>query len=144
MGVIDDQQHLAAYLVWLWTEDHQRMATVHRDRTFAPLAFATRLKIEDHSDWIQPNYGVSVSDVFVPAANFILRNMCSLSQLSFVKDRSVGRLEGLPSWVPDYSVMQHPSSINSEFADLDASSGWYYSPGKCLVSKSPSNPLYSK
>lgn len=129
MGATNDEQHLAAYLAWLWTENRQRLVTDPKDRIFAPLALASRLKSKDIGDWIQPDYEKSISDVYVEAANFILRNTPSLSQLSFVEDRSIRILNGLPSWVPDYTAMQYPPSINTEFAMFDASFGWGYSPG---------------
>ena len=56
-----------------------------------------------------PDYKKSVNDVYIEAAKFMLASWNNLKSLSLVQDQVLTRLEGLPSWVPDWSVEGFPA-----------------------------------
>ena len=60
---------------------------------------------------MSPDYTRTVRDVYIDAARFILEAEGDLHLLSLKESRS--DVEGLPSWVPDFSVAIAP--INDYF-----------------------------
>ncbi|KAM6516560.1 hypothetical protein FALCPG4_014742 [Fusarium falciforme] len=75
-------------------------ATDPRDKIFAFLNLA-----EDDLGLI-PNYSAGVRDVFIQAARAMVnkRKGSILAVLSHLQDSSDTRIQGLPSWVPDFSA----------------------------------------
>jgi hypothetical protein len=55
---------------------------------------------------ILPDYRVSVADVYITAAKYILAQSKSLLLLTCVEGSDFQAVPGLPSWVPDWSVTQ--------------------------------------
>ncbi|UPL02057.1 hypothetical protein LCI18_012991 [Fusarium solani-melongenae] len=75
-------------------------ATDPRDKIFAFLNLA-----EDDLGLV-PNYSAEVRDVFIQAARAMTnkRKGSMLAVLSHLQDSSDARIQGLPSWVPDFSA----------------------------------------
>lgn len=75
-------------------------ATDPRDKIFAFLNLA-----EDGLGLV-PNYSAEVRDVFIQAAKAMInkRKGSILAVLSHLQDSSDTRIQGLPSWVPDFSA----------------------------------------
>ncbi|KAI8713807.1 HET domain-containing protein [Fusarium sp. LHS14.1] len=75
-------------------------ATDPRDKVFAFLNLA-----EDNLGLV-PNYSVEVRDVYIQAARAMInkRMASELAVLSRLQDSSDTRIQGLPSWVPDFSA----------------------------------------
>jgi hypothetical protein len=63
------------------------------------------------ADMIVPDYQKPIERVYLEAAWFQLRGVRHLDLLGHVQEASRTRLEGLPSWVPDYSVTCFPNPI---------------------------------
>jgi hypothetical protein len=55
---------------------------------------------------ISPNYDLSVAEVFITSARYILEHSPSLLLLTCVEGEAFQTIPGLPSWVPDWSVTQ--------------------------------------
>ncbi|KAI9704530.1 MAG: hypothetical protein M1820_005604 [Bogoriella megaspora] len=70
-----------------------------RDKVIALLSLADR---EDQT--IQPDYEQPVRDFYRDVAGTMLTKGKCLRMLGLVEDRSQTQIEGLPSWVPDFSV----------------------------------------
>ncbi|KAI8655423.1 HET domain-containing protein [Fusarium keratoplasticum] len=75
-------------------------ATDPRDKIFAFLNLA-----EDDLGLV-PNYSAEVRDVFIQAARAMINKRMGsiLAVLSHLQDSSDTRIQGLPSWVPDFSA----------------------------------------
>ncbi|KAH8674262.1 hypothetical protein BX600DRAFT_457272 [Xylariales sp. PMI_506] len=73
-------------------------ATDPRDKIFAFLNLAT-----DNLSLL-PDYTIDVQEVFRRAAETIMTATGTLSVLSQVQDPQDTKIQGLPSWVPDFSV----------------------------------------
>ncbi|KAH7244927.1 heterokaryon incompatibility protein-domain-containing protein [Fusarium solani] len=75
-------------------------ATDPRDKIFAFLNLA-----EDKLGLV-PNYSADVRDVFIQAARAMINKRMGsiLAVLSHLQDSSDTRIQGLPSWVPDFSA----------------------------------------
>jgi hypothetical protein len=59
-----------------------------------------------------PDYRESIKEVYTDTAKFILISWDNLRLLSLVQDASFTRIEGLPSWVPDFSVEDLPGPLD--------------------------------
>ena len=77
-----------------------------RDKVFALLAIAskTNATLPVGVKIIEPDYRQPVADVYTAAAEFILQSTSRLKLLSQVQDPSLTCIQGLPSWIPDFSV----------------------------------------
>ncbi|KAG7405199.1 hypothetical protein LZL87_006552 [Fusarium oxysporum] len=75
-------------------------ATDPRDKTFAFLNLA------EDSLGLQPDYNADVKDVFIQATKTMIEKRIGshLAVLSHVQDLSDTRIQGLPSWMPDFSA----------------------------------------
>ncbi|KAF5012184.1 hypothetical protein FDECE_1739 [Fusarium decemcellulare] len=75
-------------------------ATDPRDKIFAFLILA------EDSLGLVPDYSVEVRDVFIQAAKAMINKRMGspLAVLSHLQDSSDTRIQGLPSWVPDFSA----------------------------------------
>lgn len=51
-----------------------------------------------------PDYTMSFSQVYTEATEYLLNESEGLLALSLVEGRHYRKTEGLPSWVPDYTV----------------------------------------
>jgi hypothetical protein len=73
-------------------------ATDSKDKVYALLAIASN--VDDICP--QPDYNLSVKEVFTDVAKSIMRKSCNLDLLS--ECGSVSSVSGIPSWVPDWSI----------------------------------------
>ncbi|OQU99212.1 hypothetical protein CLAIMM_04878 isoform 1 [Cladophialophora immunda] len=84
-------------------------ATDPRDKVYAFLSLSNAAKSSpEKPDEIKPNYQTPVRQVYTEAACTLIRGGRNLTLLSHVQDRSLTKIKGLPSWVPDYSVPLSP------------------------------------
>jgi hypothetical protein len=85
-------------------------STDPRDKVYAFLGLADRrmAPFRTQPDAINPDYNLSVQDVYTQTARALLTSYGTLALLSHVQDPSVTKIDGLPSWVPDYSVPLDP------------------------------------
>ncbi|KIX92053.1 uncharacterized protein Z520_12207 [Fonsecaea multimorphosa CBS 102226] len=84
-------------------------ATDPRDKVYAFLSLSNAAKSSpEKRDEIKPNYQTPVRQVYTEAACTLIRSTRNLNLLSHVQDRSLTKVKGLPSWVPDYSVPLSP------------------------------------
>ena len=90
-------------------------ATDPRDMVYAVLG-CSHPTIRDQ---IIPNYRKGVVDVYVEATWALLRCAGTLRVLTAVEDASRREIQGLPSWVPDYSVASYPTPLQGLFQDGD-------------------------
>ncbi|KAK4183821.1 heterokaryon incompatibility protein-domain-containing protein [Podospora australis] len=77
-------------------------ATDPRDKVFAFLNIATEQ--ENIATGLVPDYTASVQDVFKRTTQTIMEHTRSLSILSHVQEPEDTKIQGLPLWVPDFSV----------------------------------------
>ncbi|KIW84644.1 hypothetical protein Z517_00032 [Fonsecaea pedrosoi CBS 271.37] len=85
-------------------------ATDPRDKVYAFLSLSnsTKSPSEKTPMEIKPNYHTPVRQVYTEAACTLIRAARNLNLLSHVQDRSLTKIKGLPTWVPDYSVPLTP------------------------------------
>lgn len=95
-----------------------RLIQVHRDKlatdprdkvyAFAGLADTKTSVCGAPATSIWPDYELPVQDVYTRLMTQLLFAHRGLHMLSHVQDASLTKLEGLPSWVPDFSVQLSP------------------------------------
>ncbi|KAH7154310.1 heterokaryon incompatibility protein-domain-containing protein [Fusarium sp. MPI-SDFR-AT-0072] len=88
------------HLLSVLSDFRELEATDPRDKTFAFLNLA------EDSLGLQPDYNADVKDVFIQATKAMIEKRIGshLAVLSHVQDLSDTRIQGLPSWVPDFSA----------------------------------------
>ncbi|KAF5605706.1 heterokaryon incompatibility (het-6OR allele) [Fusarium pseudocircinatum] len=88
------------HLLSVLSDFRELEATDPRDKIFAFLNLA-----EDGLE-LQPDYSADVKDIFIQATKTMIdkRIGSQLAVLSHVQDLSDTRIQGLPSWVPDFSA----------------------------------------
>lgn len=79
-------------------------ATDPRDRIYSLLGILSARTNPNSSLDIKPDYEESVSDVFTQATKAVILNSGSLNICGMHRSMSEKSIEGLPSWVPDYSA----------------------------------------
>ncbi|KUJ23875.1 HET-domain-containing protein [Mollisia scopiformis] len=57
---------------------------------------------------LAPNYSLSPRQVYIQWAEFMISSDTHLCLLSMVEDHSVRKMDGIPSWVPDFSTECRP------------------------------------
>ncbi len=82
-----------------------------RDKIYSILGFLDHLLPESMSSYLKPDYMLSVEAIYQGFTELVLNNVPLLSVLSYVEDPSSRKLESLPSWVPDYSVLEVPNPV---------------------------------
>ena len=94
-----------------------------RDKIYALLGITWREKppFLNYPDALVPDYTLTSQQLFTKTARLLLLGREDLRYLCHVEDRSLRKIEGLPSWVPDYTAPLWPrpfylSSSNKEFA----------------------------
>jgi hypothetical protein len=99
-----------------------------RDKIFSILGIIDRLLPPDMEEFsLKPDYSLSTGAAYTAMASLLLQNLPFLSALSYVEDKSIRRLEQLPSWVPDYSSERQVqplilgSQFNASLAERDSS-----------------------
>ncbi|KAF4958303.1 hypothetical protein FGADI_2469 [Fusarium gaditjirri] len=88
------------HLLSVLSDFRELEATDPRDKIFAFLNLA------EDSLGLQPDYNTDVKDVFIQATKTMIEKRIGshLAVLSHVQDLSDTRIQGLPSWVPDFSA----------------------------------------
>ncbi|KAF1842436.1 uncharacterized protein K460DRAFT_359047 [Cucurbitaria berberidis CBS 394.84] len=126
----------AAYSFWAYTLVGLRHleATDKRDKIFATHGFLrTALKPLNMAPdpRVIPNYTKSLAEVYEDTMRVLLIETADLSMLSEVQDRSMTSIDGLPSWVPDFSATVHQSLYHSDLYDR-------YNASNCAVPRGQS------
>ncbi|KAK4187552.1 hypothetical protein QBC35DRAFT_551911 [Podospora australis] len=70
-------------------------------------------QIDSKAGGITVDYSITVGQVYTSAAWAMLRDMPYLDLLIAVEDRNVKKLQMLPSWVPDFSVVRQPMRLGA-------------------------------
>ncbi|KAL8805958.1 MAG: hypothetical protein Q9182_001615 [Xanthomendoza sp. 2 TL-2023] len=73
------------------------------DKVYGILGIFSKICGSAIDDLARPNYRLTEQEVFTRVAWLLLRELPNLCVLSSVEDASARRLEGLPSWVPDWT-----------------------------------------
>ncbi|KAG8162242.1 hypothetical protein KVR01_008007 [Diaporthe batatas] len=94
----------------LMSVHRDKLATDPRDKVYAFIGLAdTKTEVcGSPASSIRPDYELPVQDVYTRVMAQLLLANRDLHLLSHVQDPSLTKLEGLPSWVPDFSVMLAP------------------------------------
>ncbi|KAF9888067.1 hypothetical protein FE257_009332 [Aspergillus nanangensis] len=74
-----------------------------RDKIFGLYGLLNKARRDHAIDW-RPDYTMSVARVFADTTRRVMTEANELRMLSAVLDKSLCKQDGLPSWVPDYSV----------------------------------------
>lgn len=87
-----------------------KLATDPRDKVYAFVGLAdTKTSVcGAPATSIRPDYKLPVQDVYIRLMSQLILAHRDLHMLSYVQDPSLTVLEGLPSWVPDFSVQLAP------------------------------------
>ena len=94
----------------LMSVHRDKLATDPRDKVYAFVGLAdTKTEVcGSPATSIRPDYELPVKDVYTRLVAQLLVANRDLHMLSHVQDPSMTKLEGLPSWVPDFSVLLAP------------------------------------
>lgn len=94
----------------LMSVHRDKLATDPRDKVYAFIGLAdTKTEVcGSPASSIRPDYELPVPEVYTRVMAQLLVANRDLHLLSHVQDASLTKLEGLPSWVPDFSVMLAP------------------------------------
>ena len=65
----------------------------------------------DYPDLLQPDYNLTVQQVYTQTARALLTSYGNLTTLSHVQDPSLTKTPDLPSWVPDFSANLDPYAL---------------------------------
>ncbi|MCJ1454648.1 hypothetical protein MMC28_005001 [Mycoblastus sanguinarius] len=87
-------------------------ATDPKDKVIALVGLADHRSLGVSASTIL-NYSKPVANLYTEITGYLIHNERSLNLLSSVEDISDRRVAGLPSWVPDYSVRQHPTILGT-------------------------------
>lgn len=83
-------------------------ATEPRDKVFAPVAMLLHVfPFEELIERLRPEYSKSISQVFTEASSFLLQHKAVPGRgylLAMAGNAAPSQVEGLPSWVQDYTV----------------------------------------
>ncbi|KAE9372756.1 hypothetical protein N431DRAFT_483480 [Stipitochalara longipes BDJ] len=104
-GIISPVQHACAYLGLFLDWARSRETSVQLDRVYSFIGVMKRLLGSSATfALITPRPNRPLANAFIWAATVILENRPDLRLLSFVEPRKIAKLEGLPSWVPNFST----------------------------------------
>lgn len=107
-------------------------ATNKKDHVYAVLGMWTPSPgSQTASNFIKPDYELSVQDVFTKASAVSMREMGDLNLLSLVECFSdeTKRMENLPSWVPDYTVTPLAEPLRGNPRPAEGDERWQASKG---------------
>jgi hypothetical protein len=99
-----------------------RKATELRDFVYAMRAMSNEM------GRIIPDYKKPVAEIYTEAAWAFIEKTQALQLLYFVQDHSESSLEGLPSWVPDWSIVPRATTLRHLHTSTlmsDTESRWY-------------------
>ena len=83
------------------------VSTDPRDKIYGILGLAAEFELNGEANLI-PDYSQTVAKVYMTATAFVIRSRADLACLTLVCDHSLKKIEGLPSWCPDYSASIAP------------------------------------
>ena len=83
------------------------VSTDPRDKIYGILGLAAEFELNGEANLI-PDYSQTVAKVYITATAFVIRSRADLACLTLVCDHSLKKIEGLPSWCPDYSASVAP------------------------------------
>jgi hypothetical protein len=110
-GSIHDEQAAYCQISMLSGYLRGRLFTHKNDKIYGWLGL-TQLCLPQGKTFGSPSYALPASTVFLRFARALIKGMPSLDVLNQVGNTTVRKVdEKLPSWVPDYSVMQLPRSL---------------------------------
>ena len=123
------EQYFCSSLGYLLAVSRTYQCGVAQDKVFAPAAIALHQfsgKVE--RGLFIPDYQNSIEDVYTEVTGFIVNHTQKLSLLSRVEDKSFRSYHLLPSWVPDFSVIQfHPLDALKAQREFDVMRGSNFS-----------------
>ena len=96
------------------TTSDKSESTDLRDRIYGVFGMAAEFSRNDGVTTM-PDYTLTVKEVYVNATAAIIEARRDLACLILTSDRSFKKLEGIPSWCPDYSSNMVPMRAYSEF-----------------------------
>ena len=76
---------------------------VEHDKVYGVIGIFSKICGKDIDDLLRPVYGLTVQEVFTRVTWLLLRELPNISVLLLVEDDSMERMQGLPSWVPDWT-----------------------------------------
>lgn len=105
-------------------------STEPRDKIYALCGLIPKdgTEAQQNVQKIVPDYNKAVNLVYTEAARYQMGWRNDLRSLGHVQDASRTRIEDLPSWVPDYSVMLIPNSLSEPTVNTSASNPTGVSP----------------
>lgn len=103
-------------------------ATEPKDKIFAPVAMVLHvLPSEELMTRLKPDYSKSISQVFTEASSFLLQHDETIRGrgllLSVARNPTPSQVEGLPSWVQDYTLSAENSIIREIDCDFNCIAG---------------------
>jgi len=117
----------------LLSQHRSTAATDPRDKVFALLSFADASKpplTDPEAHAAAADYNLPVEAVYIRLARLQIRSFGDLRILEHREAGHMRALQGLPSWVPDYSISQVPYNMSSDVPNC----GWKASGDeKCLA-----------
>lgn len=103
-----------------------------RDMIYALLGIAWRDRppFSTQPESIVPDYKISVQDLYTKVARTMLQTYGDLRFLCHVQNASITAIQGLPSWVPDYSVDLRPAPLEIRNTTWSASGDLKWNPDR--------------
>lgn len=102
-------------------------ATELKDKIFAPIALVLHVfPIEDIIARLRPDYSKSTAQVFTEVSSFLLQHDALPGKSYFISmagNATPARVEGLPSWVQDYSVPEDKTIILDDDCNFNCLAG---------------------
>ena len=86
---------------------------VQHDKVYGVIGIFSKICGKNVDDLLRPMYDLTVQEVFTRVTWLLLRELPSLCVLSSVEDDSKERIQGLPSWVPDWTKAITNNSLAS-------------------------------
>jgi hypothetical protein len=101
-------------------------STDPRDKVYGFLGLADRniSPFREDAEVLNPDYNLSVQQVYTETARALLSSHGNLNLLQHVQDPSQTRIPNLPSWVPDYTCELNPYPLRFRGPTLWRSSGY--------------------
>lgn len=88
-----------------------------RDKVYAALGMPTKFLPQGEDIIMRPDYSLSTAQVYQQATSVLIQKLPFLAILSHVEDRSLRKLPGLPSWVPDFSTNSVTTTYASRYEE---------------------------
>lgn len=103
-------------------------ATEPKDKIFAPVAMVLHvLPSEELTARLKPDYSKSIAQVFTEASSFLLQHDETISGrgffLSIARSSTPSQVEGLPSWVQDYTLPAEKTIVRDTDCNFNCIAG---------------------